>query len=197
MTYVMTTTSVRQRMVQSTALLIRERGVAGTGMRDIADHARAPRGSLQHYFPAGKQQVVTEALEWAGDQVSAGLAKLAAAEEPVAASVVVAKVFARWHRVLIETDYLAGCPMVATITDAAGDDALRSAAARAFARWQEALVSALRRGGLGKKRAERVALLTISALEGAIVLARAQRDVAPLDAVAREMEALVRTLSKS
>jgi AcrR family transcriptional regulator len=197
MTYVMTTTPVRQRMVQSTALLIREHGVAGTGMRDIAEHAQAPRGSLQHYFPAGKQQVVTEALEWAGDQVCAGLAKMAAAEEPVAASVVVAKVFARWHRVLIETDYLAGCPMVATITDAAGDDALRQAAARAFTRWQESLATALRRGGLGKKRAERVALLTISALEGAIVVARAQRDVAPLDSVAREMEALVKSLSKS
>ena len=113
MTYVMTTNSPRDRMVESTALLIREHGVAGTGMREIAEHAHAPRGSLQHYFPAGKDQAVTEALAWVAEQISAPLIKVAAADRAVPARVVVAKIFSRWHRILTESDYLAGCPLVA------------------------------------------------------------------------------------
>lgn len=191
MTLVMTIENPRERMVESAALLMRERGVAGTGMRDIAERASAPRGSLQHYFPNGKDQVVTEALAWVAEQVSAPLLKVTSAAQPVPARVVVAKMFDRWRRVLEGSDYLAGCPVVATVTDAGGNDALRSAAAATFARWRVALVGALRRGGLPKARAERLAVLTICALEGAIVLARAQRDLEPLNTVAREMDRLI------
>jgi AcrR family transcriptional regulator len=192
----MTTNSPRDRMVESTALLIREHGVAGTGMREIAEHAHAPRGSLQHYFPEGKDQAVTEALAWVAEQISAPLIKVAAADRPVPARVVVAKMFSRWRRILSESDYLAGCPLVATITDAVGNDALRDAAAQAFVRWRDSLATALRRGGVGKARSERIAVLTMSSLEGAVVLCRAQRDIAPLEAVAREMDLLVAGLTK-
>lgn len=191
MTFVMEADGPRQRMVESAALLMRERGLAGTGMRDIAEHANAPRGSLQHYFPNGKDQVVTEALAWVTEQVRAPLVKVTAAAEPVSARVVLAKMFDRWRRILAASDYLAGCPVVATVTDATGNDALRSAAAEAFAQWRAALTAALRRGGLPKARAERIAVLTIAALEGAIVLSRAQRDLTSLDTVAREMDQLV------
>ncbi|MBD9736107.1 helix-turn-helix transcriptional regulator, partial [Streptomyces sp. H28] len=44
-------------MVFSAAQLIRREGVGATGMREVAAHARAPRGSLQHYFPGGKEQL--------------------------------------------------------------------------------------------------------------------------------------------
>jgi AcrR family transcriptional regulator len=178
-------------MVESAALLMRERGVSGTGMRDIAERASAPRGSLQHYFPDGKDQVVTEALAWVAEQVSAPLVKVTAAAQPVPARVVVAKMFDRWRRVLEGSGYLAGCPVVATVTDASDNDALRVAAAETFAQWRVALVGALRRGGLPRARAERLAVLTICALEGAIVLARAQRDLGPLNTVAREMDRLI------
>jgi hypothetical protein len=55
----------------------------------------------------------------------------------------------------------------------------------------------LRRGGLTKARAERVAVLTISALEGAIVLARAQRRLGAFDDVARELDQYLASLVKT
>jgi AcrR family transcriptional regulator len=48
-------------MVRSAMTLVRERGVDGVGMREIVAHSGGPRASLQHYFPGGKTQVVTEA----------------------------------------------------------------------------------------------------------------------------------------
>jgi AcrR family transcriptional regulator len=61
------TRSPRERMVYSAAQLVRTRGVTATGVRDVIEHAGAPRGSFQHYFPGGKVQLMSEAVLWAGD----------------------------------------------------------------------------------------------------------------------------------
>src|ERR1700751_2340651 len=56
----------RERMGRGAAQLSRRKGVTGTGMREIVTEADAPRGSLQHYFPGGKEELVSDALLWAG-----------------------------------------------------------------------------------------------------------------------------------
>ena len=53
----------RDRMVRAAAKLFRVHGVTATGLREIVEAADAPRGSLQHYFPGGKEQLITEALQ--------------------------------------------------------------------------------------------------------------------------------------
>src|SRR6185369_11331407 len=45
----------RDRMVRAAAKLFRVHGVTATGLREIVEAADAPRGSLQHYFPGGKE----------------------------------------------------------------------------------------------------------------------------------------------
>jgi AcrR family transcriptional regulator len=175
----------RERMVRSAALLMRTEGLAGTGMREIAAFAEAPRGSLQHYFPGGKDQVVAEALDWIADQASRPVHEDAA--RGAGPRAVVKGMFDRWRTILERTDHLAGCPIVATVSDAAGNDALRARSAAAFAVWRTALTDALRAGGLSRARAERLAVLAIAALEGAIVLARADGDLRAFDTVAREV----------
>src|SRR5260221_2128269 len=57
----------RERMIRSAAQLIRRKGVSGTGLREIVVEADAPRGSLQHYFPRGKEELVSDALLSPGD----------------------------------------------------------------------------------------------------------------------------------
>src|SRR5207247_2874815 len=53
----------RARMVQSAATLIRERGIHGTGLREVVAHSGGPRGSLGRFFPGGKTQLETEAID--------------------------------------------------------------------------------------------------------------------------------------
>ena len=178
----------RDRMVQSAAILLMERGVAGTGMREIAEHANAPRGSLQHYFPDGKEQVVVEALHWIREQVTESITSQLAADTPVTARAIVGKQFGRWRKILERSDFLAGCPVVATLADATADETLRAAAQQAFDSWRDNLTRAFRAAGVSPARARRLALLVISSLEGAIAMARAERDLAPLVAVGRDLE---------
>ena len=56
----------RERVVITAVHHLRARGVTGTGLRPLVADAGAPWGSFAHYFPGGKDQVVCEALDWAG-----------------------------------------------------------------------------------------------------------------------------------
>lgn len=192
MTHVMNTQEPRERTVRSAALLFRERGVAATGMRDVVEHAGTPRGSLQHYFPGGKQQLLTEAMAWMAERAARPLRAALDAPSPPSPVEVVTGVLDRFREVLTLTGFRGGCPLVAGVAEASWDDpAVADAAREAFGTWLSPLRAALARGGLPEERAERVALLVVSAAEGAVLLSRARRDVSALDAVQAELELLL------
>ncbi|MFF4650850.1 TetR/AcrR family transcriptional regulator [Streptomyces sp. NPDC001380] len=182
----------RERMVFSAAQLIRRDGVTATGMRDVAAHAQAPRGSLQHYFPGGKEQLVGEALAWAGRYAGDRVARFCAGmPEPTPGGLFAAMV-RQWTDEFESAGFAAGCPVVAATVDCAGSAApVRAAAADAFAAWTGPVARALAGMGVPAERAEPLATLMVSALEGAIVIARAEQDVRALATVARELAPLL------
>jgi len=63
--------TTRERMVISTALLVREQGARATSIDDVLAHSGAPRGSVYHHFPGGRQQLLSEAIDYAGEFVAA------------------------------------------------------------------------------------------------------------------------------
>ena len=192
MTIVMTSRSSRERTVRSAALLFRERGVGGTGMRDVVEHAGTPRGSLQYYFPGGKEQLLGEAMKWMAERAARPLHAALAADEPQTPRQVVHGLLDRFRELLTVTDYRGGCPIVAGVADASWDSpAVTEAAREAFAMWLAPLQEALLRGGLPTERAARLALVVVSAAEGAVVLSRARRDLRALDAVQEELDLLL------
>lgn len=170
-------------MVQSAATLIRERGIHGTGLRAVAAHAGGPRGSIGRFFPGGKTQLVTEAIDVALVELFGDLERnlSAAGTFPEAISVIVAP----WRRLLVEHDFALGCPLAATICDAADDDRLRTHVSERFASWRTLVVDAYTRFGAPLAEAEADATVLMAALEGALILARAQRTLEPLDTVER------------
>ncbi|MBB3600951.1 AcrR family transcriptional regulator [Mycolicibacterium sp. BK556] len=181
-------TSPRDRMVASAALLIRERGAQSTAIADVLAHSGAPRGSAYHYFPGGRTQLVCEAVDYVADFVAARLAKATNSVEMLDG-------LTRFYRKnLIETDYRAGCPVLAVAIESGEPDKENPAierAAEAFTRWNGLIAARLMADGIAKDRAEDLAVSVTAALEGAIVLARAARDVKPLDAVHRLMRDLL------
>jgi AcrR family transcriptional regulator len=181
-------TDARQRMIESAALLMRERGVEATSFSDVLEHSGAPRGSIYHHFPGGKAQLVEEATRYAGEVLAAGIARALEDDDPVAAVRMFASV---WRRVLSESDFAAGCPVVAAALEGTRSPAAREAAAASFTRWEGLLAGALENRGVDAERARSLATLAIAAIEGAIVLSRAQRSPAPLARVATELEQLI------
>ncbi|GAA3244742.1 TetR/AcrR family transcriptional regulator [Streptomyces sp. XM83C] len=182
----------RERMVFSAAQLIRREGVAGTGMREVAAHAAAPRGSLQHYFPGGKEQLVNEAVAWAGRYARGRVARFVAALPEPTPSGLFARMVAQWTDEYAAEGFAGGCPVAAATVDCSQSSAAtREAASAAFADWTGAVAEALAEMGVPAERARTLATVMISALEGALLIARAERDVRALEAVTQELGPLL------
>ncbi len=177
----------RERLVRSAARLIRRQGVSGTGMRDIVADAEAPRGSLRHYFPDGKVQLVSEALIMMGGVASRRVARALAGLEVRSPGALLDAMAEDWRRDLTAEDFSAGCPLVAAAADAGASEPLRQAIGQAFSDWQAPLAEGLAALGVPAARAQDLSLLVLSALEGAIILARVRRDLAPLDILVAEL----------
>src|SRR5262249_36987844 len=96
----------RARMVQSAATLIRERGIHGTGLREVVAHSGGPRGSLGRFFPGGKTQLVTEAIDVALADVFGDFERTLSEAEtfPDAIRVIVTP----WRRLLVDHDLALG-----------------------------------------------------------------------------------------
>jgi AcrR family transcriptional regulator len=184
------TSESRNRMVHSAALLFREHGYSGTGFRDVIEHSGAPRGSIYHHFPGGKEQLAAETVAWAAAVIERRIERAAQRGEPVAA---LGMFVDAWREVLEDSNFRAGCPIVAVAVEADAGPTATAAAAVAFGRWQELITRALLNAGVSRTDARRLATLVVAGIEGAILMCRARRDIRPLRDVHRALEATLRT----
>ncbi|NUP16705.1 MAG: TetR/AcrR family transcriptional regulator [Streptomyces sp.] len=180
----------RDRIVAGAADLISRRGLKAASIREVAKHAKAPLGSTYHYFPEGKQQLATEAVRYAGAAVSGILRKQLDAG-PVAG---LRAFLALWRGIVVESDFRAGCPVLAVSVEEPPADEVPpalAAAAEAFRDWERLLTETLRTHGADAERAPGLAALIVASVEGAIAMSRAKRSMEPLDQVAEQLEALI------
>lgn len=179
-------TDTRRRMIDSAAVLVARHGSRGTSFSEVLEASGAPRGSLYHHFPQGKEQLVHAAVEAAGDRSLAQLADL----DGLPAGEVASRFLEMWRSLLTATDYRVGCAVAAVTVDAESD-ALLERGGEVFRAWRSRLAELLATGGLRADRAASLAAMLIGASEGGVLLARAERDIAVFDAVAAEMVAAV------
>ena len=174
--------------MRSAGELIRRKGVSGTGMREIVTEADAPRGSLQHYFPGGKEELVSDALLWTGHVAARRVQRSLSELKSRTPSALLASIVDTWRRDLTNEKFSAGCPLVAAAADtAATSDQLRQVLRRAFDGWLQPLSESLIDLGVPPERSDNLAVVIIAALEGAIILARIRRDLTPFDALVTEL----------
>jgi len=177
-------------MLVSAAELLRERGAAGVTIDEVLGRSGAPRGSVYHHFPEGRNQILREALEYAGDEITAAIHE-AAGES---AAVLLRRFVQVWEESLTESNFTAGCPVLAAAIGSGDDEQqqLTSVAGDIFTRWRAASKQAFMRDGFEAPEAAALADTTIAALEGAVVLCRSSRSLEPLHDVAKQMEFLIK-----
>jgi TetR/AcrR family transcriptional repressor of lmrAB and yxaGH operons len=174
----------RARMVESAAMLIRERGIHGVGLREIVVHSGGPRGSLGRYFPGGKTQLMTEAIDLALVEVFVELERTLSEAETFPEAI--GEIVAPWRYLLVEHDFALGCPLAATVVDAVtANPDLRFHVSELLARYQPTVANVYVKFGDPPMQAAEQSTGLLAALEGALILARARRSTEPIDIVER------------
>jgi len=181
---------VRQRVVEAAALVLAQHGLNAASIREMTKRAEAPFGSTYHHFPGGKQQVVVEAVRLAGTRAGEGLDRHLQSGPTAGLS----GFLASWRSTLVRSDFRIGCPVMAAAVEEPIDDVAEGAldaAAQVFAAWEAQLAVSLHAHGCDRDRAAQLATLIIASVEGAIVLCRAQRSIAPFDRVGTQLTRIV------
>jgi TetR/AcrR family transcriptional regulator, lmrAB and yxaGH operons repressor len=181
----------REHMIETTASLVHRRGFYGTSLNEILTESGAPRGSLYYHFPGGKEQLVLEATRQ-GVAMVTQLLKEALTGSPDIAEGVRAFVEAAAH-MLRDSGYVFGCPVAPIVLDSPESSALAEVCQEALEEWERVLVNGLGSAGIEHGHAESLATVIVCCLEGGLILARARRDIAPLDAVAEELASMVQS----
>jgi AcrR family transcriptional regulator len=173
---------VRGKMVEGAALLLAKQGLQATSFSEVLKATGAPRGSIYHHFPEGKDQLVDAALELVAGRMLDALA----GQRGRGVEEVTAHVLAAWRYVLQRSNFRAGCAVLA-VTVAADSPQLLERAAGIFRDWRARLAELYAEAGLSPEAAARFAAMVIAASEGAVVLSRAEQSLEPFELVAEDL----------
>jgi AcrR family transcriptional regulator len=166
----------RRRMIEAAIDLMRGSGLSGAGINEIVRASAAPKGSVYHFFPDGKQQLVAEALTDYSGRVARFIDTALSARK--AAPDKVKSLFAAFARRVEEGAYVRSCAFGAVCLDLDAElDDLRIVVADAFADWVDLIA---RHFDFGDARRERsFAAILLTAIEGAYIRARAEQSSRP------------------
>jgi AcrR family transcriptional regulator len=173
----------RERIVSAAAELVFERGVAETTLEDIRAAAGVSGSQVYHYF-ADKQALVRAVIDHQAEAVLDAQGAHLDHLDTVAG-------LRAWRDLLVEhqrtLECRGGCPLGTLGAELAEiDDVARMAVARGFGRWEARIRDGLRamhaRGDLpAAADPDDLALATLAALQGGLLLAQVQRDPRPLE----------------
>jgi TetR/AcrR family transcriptional repressor of lmrAB and yxaGH operons len=151
---------------------MRRSGFSGFGINEILHASGAPKGSLYHYFPQGKRQIVSEALQLYAKQVlgafDEAMSKAATPKDKVK------RLFQVTTQRLEESGFTQSCAGGAVSLDLDPElEAVRLAVNQYF----ESTMAMLARhfGFADPRRARSFAGLLLTAIEGGYIRGRAER----------------------
>src|ERR1700753_54177 len=187
----------RTRIVAAAAELMFENGVAETTLEDIRSAAGVSGSQVYHYFE-DKQALVRAVIDYQADAVLDAQSYQLDRLDTVPG-------LRAWRDFIVDHQRRlgcrGGCPIGALGAEVAEtDDTARQAAARALRRWEGRIRDGLQimhaRGDLpAATDPEQLALATLAALQGGLLMAQLERDTRPLEAALDTMLDRIQTLT--
>jgi TetR/AcrR family transcriptional repressor of lmrAB and yxaGH operons len=170
------TAGTRERLIRAAVTLMRRSGLSGAGINEIVRESGAPKGSVYHFFPDGKQQIVAEALaEYSKDVVAFIDASLARRRSPAQK---VRTLFDAFAERLEEGGFHHSCAAGAVCLDLDSEvEALRDVVANTLDAYTDAIARHFAFDDAQRGRS--FAGLLLSAIEGAYIRGRAERSSQP------------------
>ena len=166
-------------MLGAAVTLVQRQGYHATGMKQVVEESGTPRGSLYFHFPDGKDQMIGEALGIANDAVAGTIDRVAdRSESPAEFIEGLGAAMSKW---LTRSEFVEGCPVATVALEVAPlHETLTPASEQAFTHWIDQIAGHLVTLGMAAHEADEVAVSSMAALEGGMIIARVRQDAAPL-----------------
>lgn len=179
----------RDRMIDAAVLGLRASGLAGAGVNQVIAASGAPKGSLYHYFPEGKFQLVREAIERFAAQRTQDLRSALAGDAPPDQKV--RRIFSRMAKALSAEEFRYGCAVGGLALDLDEDAAeFAPVCSAAIDGWVAVIAEALVMLPLARRKT--LARFVVTAMQGSLVQARADRATQPILEAGELLAALIR-----
>ena len=184
-------TSSREQILLTTCDLIENQGFQSTGLNEIVRESGAPKGSIYYYFPEGKEEIVAEAVRFAGQQMAKHIRSHLESVEDAADAV--QSFLADLAKHIEETGFRAGGPITIVASESATtSERINLACQEVYTALHEAFSAKLRSKGIEAERAASLAWTINSTIEGAVILSRTFHNVKPLLVASQQLTTLIR-----
>jgi TetR/AcrR family transcriptional repressor of lmrAB and yxaGH operons len=180
----------KDEMIEGVLRLLAQHGLQASSFSEVLTLTGAPRGSIYHHFPKGKEELVAAALKLSEERTTTVIESLVGGSPEAITS----GFLELWRQLLIHSNFTAGCSAVA-VTVATDSQQLLERATAIFRSWQKALAHLLTSAGLSEHAASEFATMLIAASEGAVVISRAEKSLEPFERVASSLLKQARMIS--
>jgi len=161
----------RNRIIRATLDLLSQSGLSGVGINQVVTESATPKGSLYHFFPGGKLELATVALEEAQRFEGQWFRDIFHKSECLSSKM--KRLFTDAAQNLEASGFTKGCP-VAAVTLGLSDDSesLRPVCRAIFMTWLGIIAAGLEE--VPEAQRPEVAELILATLEGALISSRAE-----------------------
>jgi TetR/AcrR family transcriptional regulator, lmrAB and yxaGH operons repressor len=186
-----TATGARERILDGTTVLLRQGGYAAAGVNEVVAVSKAPKGSVYHYFPAGKDQFVSESLANYEIMISTLIGSTLGAKGSLESRV--KKFFNRISQRMALSNFTQSCAVGTTILSIpSGNVLLQKQCSATLDAWAKVAAESLVEIPEAKRAV--AGRVLVSLLEGAQMSARANQSDHPLKEAAVCFLAFAKTL---
>lgn len=177
-------------LIATASRLFKARGYCAVGLNDIIAASGIPKGSLYHYFPKGKEQLATAAINNTKELVMEDIKSVfASTANPMNA-------FQAYVYELSRVFGEGGDPIGSPIGTIAGEkhstsEPIRLACEATFKDWQSIYVDKFIEAGYSEQQSASLAVVFHALTEGGILLALTMKSGKPLEVIAEQIPFLL------
>lgn len=170
--------ATKQRLIKVATELFQQQGFYATGLNTLLQQAKCPKGSLYHHFPGGKTDLAIACLEQLSQQLLEFIDQLALTQGTAG---LIKALFQQTELWLKQQGWLGGS-LLSTLNHetTAADTEIRQALKKAYDLIEAKLQQVFIAEGMAKNTAKDFSLQLMINYEGALNLASATQNKAPL-----------------
>lgn len=182
----------REVFVECTRELLTRQGCPDISLSSVLNACEANKGSLYHFFPKGKHELVVAAIE---KQASCAIAmNQGLLAESKTTSEAVFNIVSALAKAMDASDFSLCLPFsaVGAVSGEASEE-LRTACTETLSKLESLFAKSLKRDGFTAKMSRELASVIVSVIEGALLQARTRQAVVPLRNAATVLRDLIQS----